>query len=380
MDKLIGVICGHVRSRRAQILLPAVMLAPIFILVVYLLFETSKLSMTKVRQQFALDNSAYSQMSTTSTYLNAVAMVNGPLPYRVMQSMDQRLEVKQDAPSQEPRTVFDIFYKAGAFAAIGPSHELGPGGAIDNPRPAPESTNWNFRYYGDKRKNWMKEDPKDSFDGQSSEGKDSYFMTDKDMADNYFFTSSGQKEGEQGIALTAIRDYFTIFVRTGSIYASQTYVYRDTVRKSRMFRQSYFLNTKDCRESECGRQAASVLERYILETKPMEIDDTVFYVAFQTKGRLGNAIEIPLNMTEVVQSKLFQFAYLTGGSRSKLKQMSRGILLKQNYKVPANRFNINLAQRYKPYVKNTIYLNCPRSGNNCVWPNPLPKYSVKVGV
>ena len=65
-----------VRSHRAQILLPAVMLAPIFILVVYLLFETSKLSMTKVRQQFALDNATYAQMSVTSGYLNSLAQIN----------------------------------------------------------------------------------------------------------------------------------------------------------------------------------------------------------------------------------------------------------------------------------------------------------------
>ena len=45
-------------GRRAQVLLPAVMLAPIFMLLIYLLFETAKLSMSKVREQFALDNAA----------------------------------------------------------------------------------------------------------------------------------------------------------------------------------------------------------------------------------------------------------------------------------------------------------------------------------
>ena len=38
------------QDRKAQILLPSVLLAPIFILVIYLLFETAKVSMTKVRQ------------------------------------------------------------------------------------------------------------------------------------------------------------------------------------------------------------------------------------------------------------------------------------------------------------------------------------------
>ena len=37
------------KDRQAQILLPAVLLAPIFVLVIYLLFEMAKVSMTKVR-------------------------------------------------------------------------------------------------------------------------------------------------------------------------------------------------------------------------------------------------------------------------------------------------------------------------------------------
>ena len=54
-------LVNKVRERRAQILLPSVLLAPIFILVIYLLFETAKVSNTKIRHQFALDNAAYSQ-------------------------------------------------------------------------------------------------------------------------------------------------------------------------------------------------------------------------------------------------------------------------------------------------------------------------------
>ena len=122
--KKIGHVCIDMfRSRQAQILLPAVMLAPIFILVVYLLFETSKLSMTKVRNQFALDNAAYSQMSSTSAYLNSVAWVNGVGPYRVMRTMDSiELKPKQNSEMSEKVTVFDVFYRAGALPAIGPDH------------------------------------------------------------------------------------------------------------------------------------------------------------------------------------------------------------------------------------------------------------------
>lgn len=365
-----AIIKSTLRSRRAQILLPAVMLAPIFMLLIYLLFETSKISMSKVREQFALDNAAYSQMSSASVYLNAVAMVNGALPYRVMKTMSTVLPAKQTAENPDQQiTVFDVFYKAGAFPAIGPNHDIGPNGAVNNGLPSAESTSWGFQYYQGKRADWNKEDPK-----QAPEEEGRYVLTDKNLADNYFF-------GASSIGLTTIKEYATIFIRTGSIYAAQKYVYEDVVDNGRMFRQSYYLNTQNCRKSECAKQAATTLERYELETEPFEIDQTRFYVSADYQGSTmhSGAYPIDLDMKKVMGVPLFQFAYLTASSRSKLKQLDRGVVLKQKYNLPANRFNINLVQRYQPYVRNTISLTCPRASNNCVWPDPLPKYSVKVG-
>ncbi len=366
-------ILQTIRSRRAQILLPAVMLAPIFMLLIYLLFETSKLSMSKVREQFALDNGAYSQMSSTSGYLNAVAQVNGPLPFRVMQTMTEILPPKNYMDEEEQEyTLFDIFYKAGAFPAVGPNYSLGPNGAVMNPRPSPESTDWGFQYYNNKRASWAKEDPKDEYDEDEM-----YVISDKQIADNYFF-------GTTKIALRAIRDYATIYIQSGSIYNSQTYVYEDVVKDSRMFRQSYYLNTRSCRQSECGREAGAILDRYILKTTPFEMpfNKMKFYVTSDFSGSISHSGAYSIDFKEqdkLAEEKLFQFAYLDGSSRSKLRSLARGIKLKQKYKLPANRFNIDLTQRYKPYVSNSISLSCPRSNNNCVWPNPLPKYSVKVG-
>ena len=47
MVRVLGKAVGKLKEKRAQILLPAVMLVPIFILVIYLLFETAKVSMSK---------------------------------------------------------------------------------------------------------------------------------------------------------------------------------------------------------------------------------------------------------------------------------------------------------------------------------------------
>ena len=91
----------------------------------------------------------------------------------------------------------------------------------------------------------------------------------------------------------------------------------------------------------------------------------------------GGAYPVPFTASELLNGEhLFQFAFLNSSSLGKLRSLSRGILLKQPYKLPRNHFNINLEQKYKPYVRNRVQLVCPRSDNNCVWPHPLPKYGI----
>ena len=356
-------------NKRAQILLPAVLLAPIFVLVIYLLFEMSKVSMTKVRQQFALDNSAYSQMSSASTYLNAVAMVNGPLPYRVMKTMNGVLKPASGGPA---KTVFDIFYEAGAFPAIG--DPKGGTSEIGNADPKADSTDWKLHYYGKKRQNWLKEDPGEgTSEDYDEKHKNHYVLTSKDVASHYFFPAVE-------VALPVMKDYITTFIRTGAIYDSQTYVYKEVSKNAIMFREAYYLNTNDCKKSDCGRESASTIQRYLseIQTKPYKIDKVVFYVSETSGSAISGSYPVPLSMQETIKDNLFQYAYLTSGARSRLRTLDRGVLLKQKFQLPKNHFNINLTDKYKPYVRTTVGLQCPRSGNNCVWPNPLPKYNVRI--
>ncbi len=362
------------QERKAQILLPAVLLAPIFVLVIYLLFETAKVSMTKVRQQFALDNAAYSQVSSASTYLNALALANGPLPYRVFLELGpegsgafEPLPAVQGR-SNEKVTIFDLFYKGGGFPSVGPADN-----GI-NPPPAPESTDWQVKYYkGEEvdeqfpRSEWEKENPKEP-------ASDKYVpVMSKSLTDSHFFMTRG------GQAVQAIVFYLETFARVGSVYRSQDYIYRELSKNAIMFREAYFLNVNDCKRSECARQSAAQLRPYLesLKTKPFELSKIHFYASEATGGSNAGSYPIPFEAEEVLGGqKLFQFAYLDPSSRSKLKSLSYGISLKQPFKLPRNHFNINLEQKYKPYVRTRVVLSCPRNSNNCVWPNPLPKYSV----
>ena len=362
-------ILGKLRERKAQILLPSVLLAPIFVLVIYLLFETAKVSMTKVRQQFALDNAAYSQVSSASTYLNAMAMINGPLPYRVFLEL-VNFDPLPPVPTRasDAITVFDLFYKGGGFPSIGPDHDVGI-----NKNPAPEATDWDLQYFkGDTvdpdfpRSDWEKENPK-------APPSDKYVpVMSKALADNHFFMTRG------GQAVQAIVFYLETYARVGSVYRSQDYVYQELSKNAIMFREAYYLNVNDCKRSDCARQSAAQLRPYLeIKTKPFELSKIYFYASEASGGSNAGAYPIPFEAEEVLNGqKLFQFAYLDSSSRSKLKSLARGISLKQPFKLPRNHFNINLEQKYKPYVRTRVVLACPRNGNNCVWPNPLPKYNV----
>lgn len=367
MTNILQRAVWKLKDRKAQILLPSVLLAPIFILVIYLLFETAKVSMTKVRQQFALDNAAYSQISSASTYLNAVAMTNGPLPYRVMLFYkDKKLDPTPTARERgrQPVSVFELFYHGGGVPTIAPDYNTG----INNP-PTAEQEDWGIRYDPNNqeypRSNWEKEQP------QLPSSDEWVPVMSKELVNDYYFPALQ-------VATTVIKNYVETYANVGAIYQAQSYVYKEVSKNAIMFREAYYLNSNDCKKADCGRQSAAQLRKYLtLSTTPFELDKVRFYASDSgLSGEHGGALNLDFPMSEVIKIKLFQFAYLDASSRSKLRTLGRGVILKQPFKLPKNHFNINLEQKYKPYVRNTVILSCPRSNNNCVWPKPLPKYNV----
>ncbi|MBO5911830.1 MAG: hypothetical protein J6Q05_06645, partial [Elusimicrobiaceae bacterium] len=158
----------------------------------------------------------------------------------------------------------------------------------------------------------------------------------------------------------------------------QKHIYESLIKNAGIFREGYFLNVDDCRKGQCARQSAARLAPYLsIPVTRQEADELVVYVsASDSDGGTGGAIEIPLKMTEMGADPLFLFAYVDPTGRTRLRNLKRGISLKQNFPLPKNHFNINLESKYKPYVTNTVIMSCPRNNNNCVWPNPLPKYNV----
>lgn len=370
-------------EKKAQILLPSVLLVPLFILVVYLLFDLTNLSISKNQHQFALDNAAYAQMSSVSSYLNAMAMINGPVLYRVMYTYqaDKRPIIpafKEQSGNEWPDeiSVFDLFYLGGAFPAIGPDHEKGI-----NPKPQAESVNWNLKY--SQRPYKYKEKTNDAEPTLEYEGHSDWVrpqpkkrdqveaIMNWDVVERYQWTSE--------YLLQKLIDYLKWAFYQGDIYRNQTYMFNQVTKNAYMFREGYSVNVTDCKPADCAKQSARVLSRYLqLHIHPFELDAVkVYFNNYSEFGATGVTSVMDLTSEKMgLGTDLFMFSYADAATVSKLNVLERGVVLKQPFKTPANFFGKNLDQKYKPFTRVTVSVACPRKGNNCVWPNPLPKYNI----
>lgn len=374
MYALISRAQHTLQNRRAQLLLPAVLLLPLFVLVIYLLVETTKLSIAKVRHQFALDNAAYTQVTSVSAFLNAVSILNGPLPYRVMRTYTDPLDpvkgVVEEPYTSQKLTVFDLFFRAGAVPTVAPDYEWGK-----NSPPAANSQDWGVHYA---RYDLLKKDPDYKVYDRSGWEKETpdkiegpITIMDKNMVAQHYVSA-------KQVALPAIKGYLNTYVQVGDIYNLQEDIYKKLIKNAITFRQGYFLNVDDCKLSSCARQSAGKLMNYLtIPTVAHKADELVVYVsASDMAGGTGGAVKVDLQMTKMGATPLYLFAYVSPAGRSKLRTLKRGISLKQNFPLPRNHFNVNLESKYKPFVHTEVIMSCPRGNNNCVWPNPLPKYNV----
>ena len=347
-------IFGPIKNRKAQIVLPAVLLIPTILLVIYLLFETTKVSKEKIRHQFALDTSSFVEMTSLSQYLNATAYVNGAFPFRLFRDFFEanNPQLKPDENSEgtsglKPVSLYDYYYQAGAFPAM----------SDYNSAPKDTDTKWDLHYYGDTRKEWEKDIPKVN---------DSKFypINSEDLA----------KTHQAYWDVDVLQLYFMVYYYLGNIYEDQKKVYERLVKDNEFFRKGYYYNTGNCMLSECGKEGAQILKNYFIKTEPLYISKvSIFY-----KQQTGQESEIQLDLKEkqLMGGKIFQLAYLAKGSKDKLRALYKGVDITQRFTLSKNYFNVNL-MKYNPRVHTRIALQCPNESNNCVWPAPTSKYQVR---
>ncbi|MDR0291388.1 MAG: hypothetical protein LBI01_01130 [Elusimicrobium sp.] len=361
-SKTLKIFRAAAYSKSGQFALPSVLLVPIILLVIYLIYETAKLSREKIRQQFALDAAAFVELQPAATYLNASAYVNAAFPYRVFRdNMNTPLKFANRGGQDERLTVYDWFYRGGAFPG---STDLNAG---EEWNPKDTDTEWNLKYAKDTRQGWEVENPQPAGDKE-------FILTDKDIADKY--------EAGEDLLADQLYFYVTVYGLFGDIFTKQGAIYDKISTGGMFFKKSYYLNTGTCNETECGREGARAFSNLKIKLNPFFIRKIKVFSSdlanYGGKTYHGGAVSRSMSLDFFNKDgNLYQFAYLDGNSRTTLRRLKGGIDVEQPFTPPDNYFNVDV-RGYNPHVRAKVSLECPAASNNCVWPRATSKYQVRL--
>jgi len=370
--------------RGGQILIPSLLVIPSLLLFVYLLFETTKISREKIRQQFATDSAAFIQMGDYTNLLNRTAYVNGAFPYRIFKEAfdcpgpdGTNKKLKKSDDSGEV-CAYKMLYEAGGF----PKHK------DDHEGEDPISLDGN---------------PKWEIDFDSSR-TDFYNKNPGSQINVPLFTMITRQQGinimvwfkEQGIGY--YKFYSQVYSLLGSVEESQYIVFERLTTGFNFFRKSYYLNanTQECvsNPQACGEDGISRAGGTSFNATKLT-RDVNFYMHYVLEldfwGKVPASFPVlydighanpALKMTNMDPKGLFQLAT---AKDSILTQLGKGIDVYQGWDAPSNFFKVDFNtiakcnETGRPCVHSMVTTQCPAMpGNNCVWPNPTPKYQTRL--
>ncbi|OGR66652.1 MAG: hypothetical protein A2X31_04850 [Elusimicrobia bacterium GWB2_63_22] len=372
-------IFDKIGRRPGQLLLPSLLIIPSLLLFVYLLFETTKISREKIRQQFAVDSAAFIQMGDYTNLLNRTAYVNGAFPYRIFK---EAYECPPESPLQMAAgsgetCPFDMLYAAGAF----PKYKNDVKGS--QPATLDDKKKWEIEFDNAAR-------PEFTANPTSKVDKPLFSLITEDQGVKIML--------EWGTAIGYYKFYAQVYSLLGSVEESQYTVFDRLTESFNFFRKSYYLNanTSDCvsNPQTCGNDGlystggfyGNKLTRgnnfFMHYTQKILFYAKVFTGASLPPYYLGKT-NPPMDMTTMSPEGLFQLATITD---SALDKLGTGLDVYQGWDAPNNYFNINFnviakcKETGRPCVHALVTTQCPQlsSGNNCVWPNPTPKYQTRL--
>ncbi|PIU20679.1 MAG: hypothetical protein COT18_00975 [Elusimicrobia bacterium CG08_land_8_20_14_0_20_59_10] len=378
--------------RRGQILIPSLLVIPSLMIFIYLLFETAKISREKIRQQFAIDSAAFIQMGDYTNLLNRTAYVNGAFPYRIFKEKygcGAGGNTFTNTSGSGNTCAYKALYDAFAF----PQDDEDSAGS-EEPATRDDDDIWNINFKRgpdsaghDPRRDYYKKNP----DSQV------------DIALYTLITS------EQGAALDLGWDtasgiyqfYANVYGLLGAVEESQYTVFERLTVSFSFFRKSYYLNasTQECTNNPagCGQQGLSGSNSFFAKKilrdnnflmhyiEKIEFHSKVYTGGFPSPYYLGRS-NPPMDMTVTAPNGLFQIATV---KKDILKDLGNGLDIYQGWTAPRNYFNVDFnriaacRETGKPCVHAKIATQCPKltdsqNPNNCVWPDPTPKYQTRL--
>jgi len=354
-------IFRHLLSDRGQLIMPAFLVIPTLFIFVYLLFETAKLSREKIRHQFAIDSASFIEMTNASDFLNRTAYVNGPFPHKIFTEAfgcppNENYVARTDSGKE---CLYDVFAEMGAYPVFTGS---------------PNDKIWKIQF-ADKARNNAKlnvEDP---------DFPKEFELLTYDKARVLEIPWSAMQPTEKdskGMGIFPL--YYQVYMMLGSIETSQYSVYRRLTDNFNFFRKSYYLNTGECRKdpAKCAGDGLNNFAANKLEMKFHEIETLVFHARVAPKGMDLGGLRIYKTEPIKLDPRIFQLA--TVRNNAVLGRLGRGLEVNQRWEAPDNYFKIDMNNLYKPTVHARVAAQCPnlKNDNNCIWPNPTPKYQTRL--
>jgi hypothetical protein len=378
-------------SRPGQILIPSLLIIPMLMLFIYLIFETTKLSREKIRQQFALDTAAFIQMGDYTNIFNRTAYVNGAFPYRIFK------EAYDCFQGCTVGTEENCLRKTGGVGAVCTYKMLYEAGAIpkytgdeagQQPTPLDNKPQWDILF---------SEPPRGAANKNPPDVGDTLTLITSDQGVHiYIFWDP---------AVGIYKFYAQVYTLLGTVEESQMTVFERLTENFNFFRKAYYLNanTAECVKNPniCGEDGLRSRNGYranrLFRGSNMfmhYIKHIVFHAKVPQVGLppyfLGKTAP-PMDMTSSNPNGLFQLASF---SASALEAVGKGYAVFQGWEPPTNYFNVRFDRMKwnecensrRPCVHALVASQCPNlqggwpnsTPNNCVWPNPTPKYQTRL--
>ena len=377
---------------------------PSLFLVVYLLFETAKISREKIRHQFAVDAASFIEMTNYSDFLNRSAYVNGAFPQRIFYEGFYGTKIEKKDSTKPADRLFDILWTNGAFPAWQEKLQE----AVTPPDYIDKEHDWAIRFNDDNvcgaAKNGKTHDPIPQMDacpcGDSAHPHPTCLtLLTLDDAKRYWISWED--------AMDIYKLYVQIYQLLGSVEDAQYRVFSRLTDGHNFFRKSYWLNTgEDCAGGTCG--ASGFPTKANFDPKPYCVASVTFYGNKPTSNAFQpylwyapSADGVPdmsgMNVAPGCKpgAGLFQAESMSESDLKALKtphggqSTYPGYPITQIWRAPANYFLVDFnggrvrcpaTGTTSPCVHSTVMLGNPCSQyNGCgLWPNPTPKFQVRL--
>lgn len=366
--------------RNGQILIPSLLVIPSLLIFVFLLFETAKLSREKIRQQFAVDSAVFIQMGDYTNLFNRTAYVNGAFPYRLFKEQygcSSTDEMIKPTSGDDRKCMWTMLYEAGAIPkSVDDDSPDQPPTIMDG------SQKWDILYNTDS-----------STDTGVGNSKNKA-LNGENLIDFVWLTT--HKQGTEYWInwdyVTGVYQFYVFAYQVfGSIEAAQWMVFQRITGNSLFLRQSYYFNanTQECNQNikTCADQSVSYFKKANIKDIYRTLIKTMGFHGKEPSSSMYSVYNVAATKDPMVMNDggLFQTAGFDSG---KLSEIGNGIEVFQSWNAPANYFNVDFnrvaacREVGKPCVHARISSQCPKaahtSTNNCIWPNPTPKYQTRL--